>query len=55
MTDENPASLPPIVIVTRFVLELNEFTWLDLTSLVVAPPQAANVSEYPLAALISGA
>jgi hypothetical protein len=54
MTLENPASLPPIVIVTTLVDALSDGTWLASTSPVVAPEQATNVRFAPgRSALIS--
>ena len=40
----NPMSLPPIVIVTRFVSDVTELTWLLMMSGVWAPEQATKVS-----------
>jgi len=42
MTLENPASFPPIVMLTRVVLALSADTWLARASAVVAPEQAAE-------------
>ena len=40
-----PASLPPIVIVTRLVVALSVPSCLELTSGVLAPLQASKFSE----------
>ena len=45
MTLENPASLPPIVMLTSVVLALSADTWLLRTSAVVAPAQATETNE----------
>lgn len=42
--EEKPASLPPIVMLTRVVDALSDDSWLLMTSLVVAPEHAANVN-----------
>jgi hypothetical protein len=42
MIEEKPASLPPIVMLTRVVDELSDESWLPMTSPVVAPAHAAN-------------
>ena len=44
MIEEKPASLPPIVMLTRVVDALSEDSWLLMTSLVVAPEHAAKVN-----------
>jgi hypothetical protein len=41
-TGENPASFPPMVIVTKSVAAPTAEIWLASTSAVVAPEQAAN-------------
>ena len=51
MTVEKPASLPPMVMLTRVVLALSDDTWLLTTSLVVAPAQATKLNEAGLFAL----
>lgn len=40
-----PTSLPPMEMLTRVVEELSEDSWLLMTSLVVAPEQAAKVKD----------
>jgi hypothetical protein len=55
ITSENPASLPPMEIVTRVVPALSALTWLFSTSAVTAPEHAANVSDAPCALVQSGA
>jgi hypothetical protein len=45
MIEEKPASLPPIVMLTRVVDALRDESWLLMTSLVLAPEQAANVND----------
>src|SRR6266404_7455647 len=49
-----PASLPPIVIVTRLVELLSVPSWLLLTFVVFAPLHAWKLSVYPFAAAIFG-
>jgi hypothetical protein len=51
MIEEKPASLPPIVMLTRVVDALSEESWLLMTSLVVAPEQAADVNDAGVLAL----
>src|SRR5689334_8752240 len=43
--DEKPTSFPPMVMLTRVVEELSDESWLLMTSLVVAPEQAAKVND----------
>ena len=45
MIEEKPTSLPPIVMLTSVVDALSDESWLLMTSLVVAPEQAANVND----------
>ncbi len=45
MIEEKPASFPPIVTLTRVVDEFRDESWLLVTSLVLAPEQAANLNE----------
>lgn len=45
MIEENPVSLPPIVMLTSVVDALSEESWLLITSLVLAPEHAANVND----------
>jgi hypothetical protein len=45
MIEEKPASLPPIVMLTRVVDALSDESWLLMTSLVLAPEHAANVND----------
>ena len=45
ITLEKPASLPPIVMLTRVVPALSAGTWLLITSEVVAPAQATKTNE----------
>ena len=44
ITSLNPASLPPIVIVTMFVVLMTALIWLSSTSAVLAPEQATKFS-----------
>ncbi len=44
ITLEKPASLPPMVIVTILVSEVTDEIWLFITSVVLAPLHATNVS-----------
>ena len=45
MIEEKPTSLPPMVMLTRVVAALRDDSWLLMTSLVLAPEQAANVKD----------
>ena len=45
ITCENPASLPPIVMLTRLVRALSAASWPSRTPEVVAPSQATVVNE----------
>ena len=45
MVLEKPASLPPMVRLTRVVLALSADTWPLITSAVVAPAQATETNE----------
>ena len=45
MIEEEPTSLPPIVMLTRVVDELSDDSWLLMTSLVEAPEHAANLND----------
>src|SRR6266571_2729795 len=45
MIEEKPASLPPIVRLTRVAEEVTDDSWLLITSVVLAPEQAANMKD----------
>src|SRR5258708_40140025 len=45
MIEEKPASLPPIVRLTSVADEVTDDSWLLITSVVLAPEQAANVKD----------
>ena len=48
ITELKPASLPPMVMLTKVVLELNAPSCPLSTSVVVAPEQAAKVNDVPV-------
>ncbi len=50
ITEENPASLPPTVIVTQRVAPSSPPSWLFTTSATRAPEHAAKVSAAPIRA-----
>jgi hypothetical protein len=44
-TVEKPTSLPPIVMLTSVVTEFSAYSWVEMTSPVVAPEQARDTYD----------